>query len=186
MEFSRQEYCNELPFPSPGDIPDPGIEPGPCTAGAFCAAWATREATAHKGREYPKVGEKCKLSSWVVLGLTSSTNFPGILFLLCYSTSLDSRLLWSVLFPPSCPIWILLLFLAPILSLWRKEVFKFQGPEKPRLSDWVLLSAPTEPILTSAPNTQCPKFSPKRLLFSLVSTAPSLSKTHTPYLPSCL
>ena len=28
MEFSRQEYCNGLPFPSPGDLPDPGIEPG--------------------------------------------------------------------------------------------------------------------------------------------------------------
>ena len=28
MEFSRQEYWSELPFPSPGDLPDPGIEPG--------------------------------------------------------------------------------------------------------------------------------------------------------------
>ena len=28
MEFSRQEYWNGLPFPSPGDFPDPGIEPG--------------------------------------------------------------------------------------------------------------------------------------------------------------
>ena len=28
MEFSRQEYWRELPFPSPGDLPDPGIEPG--------------------------------------------------------------------------------------------------------------------------------------------------------------
>ena len=28
MGFSRQEYWNGLPFPSPGDIPDPGIEPG--------------------------------------------------------------------------------------------------------------------------------------------------------------
>ena len=27
MEFSRQEYCNGLPFPHPGDLPDPGIEP---------------------------------------------------------------------------------------------------------------------------------------------------------------
>ena len=27
MEFSRQEYCSGLPFPSPGDLPDPGIEP---------------------------------------------------------------------------------------------------------------------------------------------------------------
>ena len=28
MGFSRQEYWNGLPFPSPGDLPDPGIEPG--------------------------------------------------------------------------------------------------------------------------------------------------------------
>ena len=27
-EFSRQEYWSGLPFPSPGDLPDPGIEPG--------------------------------------------------------------------------------------------------------------------------------------------------------------
>ena len=26
-DFSRQEYWNGLPFPSPGDLPDPGIEP---------------------------------------------------------------------------------------------------------------------------------------------------------------
>ena len=27
MRFSRQEYWSGLPFPSPGDLPDPGIEP---------------------------------------------------------------------------------------------------------------------------------------------------------------
>ena len=27
LEFSRQEYWTGLPFPSPGDLPDPGIEP---------------------------------------------------------------------------------------------------------------------------------------------------------------
>ena len=27
MEFSRQEYCSGFPFPSPRDLPDPGIEP---------------------------------------------------------------------------------------------------------------------------------------------------------------
>ena len=27
MEFSRQEYWSGLPFPSPGDLPNPGIEP---------------------------------------------------------------------------------------------------------------------------------------------------------------
>ena len=28
MGVSRQEYWSGLPFPSPGDLPDPGIEPG--------------------------------------------------------------------------------------------------------------------------------------------------------------
>ena len=28
MGFSRQEYWCGLPFSSPGDLPDPGIEPG--------------------------------------------------------------------------------------------------------------------------------------------------------------
>ena len=26
MEFSRQEYRSELPFPPPGDLPDPGMQ----------------------------------------------------------------------------------------------------------------------------------------------------------------
>ena len=28
MGFSRQEYWNGLPFHSPGDLPDPGMDPG--------------------------------------------------------------------------------------------------------------------------------------------------------------
>ena len=32
MGFSRQEYWSGLPFPSPGDLPDPGIE---CKSPAF-------------------------------------------------------------------------------------------------------------------------------------------------------
>ena len=36
MEFSRQEYWSGLPFPSPGDLPDPGIEPKfSCIVGKF-------------------------------------------------------------------------------------------------------------------------------------------------------
>ena len=27
MEFSRTEYWSEYPFPSPGDLPNPGIKP---------------------------------------------------------------------------------------------------------------------------------------------------------------
>ena len=28
MGFPRQEYCGGLPFPSPGDLPNPGMETG--------------------------------------------------------------------------------------------------------------------------------------------------------------
>ena len=36
MEFSRQQYWSELPFPNPGDLPDPGIKPvPPALAGRF-------------------------------------------------------------------------------------------------------------------------------------------------------
>ena len=39
MGFSRQEYWRKLPFPSLGDLPNPGIEPvfscGSCIAGRF-------------------------------------------------------------------------------------------------------------------------------------------------------
>ena len=34
MGFSRQEIWSGLPLPSPGDLPDPGIEPG-SPAGRF-------------------------------------------------------------------------------------------------------------------------------------------------------
>ena len=35
MGFSRQEYWSGLPFPSPGELPDPGIEPGSPTSQAY-------------------------------------------------------------------------------------------------------------------------------------------------------
>ena len=36
MGFSRQEYWSGLPFPSPGDLPDAGMEPmSPALAGGF-------------------------------------------------------------------------------------------------------------------------------------------------------
>ena len=44
MGFSRQEYWSGLPFASPGDLPDLGIEPtSPALAGGFFTVWATRE-----------------------------------------------------------------------------------------------------------------------------------------------
>ena len=50
MGFSRQEYGSGLPFPTPGDLPNPGIEPAslatPALAGGFftnCASWEARK-----------------------------------------------------------------------------------------------------------------------------------------------
>ena len=60
MEFFRQEYWSRLPFPPPGDVHDPGIEPAiPALAGGFNTIWVTRES--HQRRQllfysqfYPK------------------------------------------------------------------------------------------------------------------------------------
>ena len=35
IQFPRQEYWSWLPFPTPGDLPDPGIEGSPSLAGGF-------------------------------------------------------------------------------------------------------------------------------------------------------
>ena len=41
--YSRQEYWSGLPFPSPGDLPDPGVE-ARSPAGRLSTTWASREA----------------------------------------------------------------------------------------------------------------------------------------------
>ena len=43
MGFSRQEFCSGLPFPSLGDLPNPGIEPGsPALQADSFIIWATK------------------------------------------------------------------------------------------------------------------------------------------------
>ena len=48
MGFSRQEYCSGLPFPLPGDLPSPGMEPesltSPALAGRFFTSSPPKEA----------------------------------------------------------------------------------------------------------------------------------------------
>ena len=44
MGFSRQEYWSGLPFPSPGDLPNPGIKPrSPALQADALTLWATKE-----------------------------------------------------------------------------------------------------------------------------------------------
>ena len=45
MGFSRQEYWSGLPFPSPGDLPNPGIEPATLRSPALADGFFTTSAT---------------------------------------------------------------------------------------------------------------------------------------------
>ena len=55
MEFSRQEYWSGLPFPSPGDLPDPGIKPG------SPALWADSLTSEPLGKpKYPVINHNGK------------------------------------------------------------------------------------------------------------------------------
>ena len=43
VEFSRQDYWSGLPFPSPGDLPNPEIKPGAsCIASRFFTVWKVK------------------------------------------------------------------------------------------------------------------------------------------------
>ena len=50
MGFPRQEYWNELPFPFPGGLPDPGIESLSPTLRQILYCRATREALLYGNR----------------------------------------------------------------------------------------------------------------------------------------
>ena len=45
MEFSRQEYWSGLPFPLPGDLPNPGIKPTSLTSPALAGGFFTTTTT---------------------------------------------------------------------------------------------------------------------------------------------
>ena len=51
MQFSRQEYWKGLPLPTPGDLPNPGIEPtslvSPALAGEIFTTSSTWPITWH-------------------------------------------------------------------------------------------------------------------------------------------
>ena len=58
VELSRQEYWSGLPFPSPRDLPNPGIEPvSPALAGGFFTADPPGEAR-ETCRKLTVIGEK--------------------------------------------------------------------------------------------------------------------------------
>ena len=77
MELSRQEYWSQLPFPSPGGLPSPGIKPMSPVAPALTGKFFTIEPAGRNTRKLsnsPKLPEsspqipfsaKCKRWCWV-------------------------------------------------------------------------------------------------------------------------
>ena len=45
MGFSKQEYWSGLPFPSPGDLPNPGLKPESLMSHALAGGFFTASAT---------------------------------------------------------------------------------------------------------------------------------------------
>ena len=45
MEFSRQEYWSELPLPTPGDLPNPGIKPESLASPGLVGGFFTTNTT---------------------------------------------------------------------------------------------------------------------------------------------
>ena len=41
VEFSRHDYCSGFPFPTPGDLPEPGIEPASLVSLALAGGFFT-------------------------------------------------------------------------------------------------------------------------------------------------
>ena len=73
MGFSRQEYCSGLPFPSPGDLPNPGIKPG---SPALQADALTSEPPGKPGRHpYLTTGKTVALTRWTFVSKVRSLLF---------------------------------------------------------------------------------------------------------------
>ena len=73
MGFSRQKYCSGLPFPSPGDLPDPGTEPESPTLQVGCLLSEPPGTTAlNKAQEgcQPRAPSR-QQATWSELGLVS-------------------------------------------------------------------------------------------------------------------
>ena len=65
MGLCRQQYWSGLPFPSPGDLPDPGIKPGSPTLLPHCRQ--TLNCLSHQGSPHKRTGQQsyqCSLRMW--------------------------------------------------------------------------------------------------------------------------
>ena len=75
MRFSRQEFWNGCPCPSPGDLPNPGIEPmslvSPALAGGFFTTSTTWEALQIKFNYFPRLDQISALYAFITFCTSS-------------------------------------------------------------------------------------------------------------------
>ena len=80
MGFSRQEYWSGLPFPSPGDLLDPGIElVFPALQADAFTIWATREVKKKHVYATAKSLQSCPTLCNPIDGSPPGSPIPGIL-----------------------------------------------------------------------------------------------------------
>ena len=103
MEFSRQEYWSGLPFPSPQDLPNPGIEPASflhCRQILYCLS---HEGSSIHYYTSPRNVKDKDVACSITRGLLSLVKSSAFLyFSSCYQEPLCSFWIMSV-----CILWIL-------------------------------------------------------------------------------
>ena len=73
MEFSRQKYQDGEPFPTPGDLPDPGLELGsPALQAGFFFFFFFYHLSYQEATQ-GKVTAKCPSPQWLLGGVSPST-----------------------------------------------------------------------------------------------------------------
>ena len=75
--FSRQEYWSGLPFPSPGDLPDPGVEPKSPASLVLAGRFFTTEQL---GKPLPEVDQ-----TQMSLPMSQSSLLPSCAFAITIS-----------------------------------------------------------------------------------------------------
>ena len=119
--FSRQECWSELPFPSPGDLPDSGIKP------MSSALWADslQSEPPEKPKSEVKWSKSCSVMSDSLLpyGLYSPWNSPG------QNTGTGSLFSLQGIFPTQG--------LNPRLPHCRPILYQLSHQGSPRILEWV-------------------------------------------------
>ena len=93
MGFSRQGYCNRLPFPSPGDLPDPGIELGSPTLQADSLP---SEPPGKPASQKPRLQHVLSEADITRVRMTTGTHFAKVMVVIsgqCYTFLKSQNLL---------------------------------------------------------------------------------------------